>query len=598
MLKPAVTIHCRCGKSNTANFAYFVPTILFFFTLLYQVEPTKASVPFHSRSSSSERYTASASVWEKRLRTQLVGSLENSPQYEWLFLADEDLRQDALSPTDRLVQDPTFENVTAAVGIVKPGLSRKFGGPCVADLNADGIYDLVLSDHNTPKVNTTIYFGNGDGTFTMSNFTTGMHDVHGITVAQRTAYSRNRMLSISIGGGRGKNPRIPEHYLVGPDKSITNISLEFGLGQIRTSGRVSLFMELGRRSTMERRQNLGGPDIVVTVYAGYRNSTLKQFAYRNIQGNFSDEVLEGFEDQERGRVEVTDVDDDQVLELIAVHDLLFFKLEAPFKLTDVTRKLMPNNTKIERHSATAVVEIDYDNDGLMDLYIARINRSLISNIKPAAREDSSDLLLRNVGGKYENVTAEAGIPPFSESMGVTAGDFNNDGYMDLFVVQFEEPDFILMNQGDGTFRRLDGLVPKDPATLGNHAAAVDYDLDGRVDIIVGHGGVDGMIGPYSVMRNTMPLSENNHYLLVKVANEPTRAATPIQAVVTVYVAGRVLKRRVGSVGAQDSFSYLDTLHFGLGSATRADCVQVQWSNRGIRKFRDVAADQKIMIGVI
>lgn len=598
MPRAGVLIHCRCGKSKAANSACFVPILLFLFALLYQVTPTRASVPLHSDLSSSERYTATTSAWEKRLPARPSGPVEQSPQRDCLSLADGDLRWDVLSATDRLVQNPTFENVTTAVGIVEPGLTLKFGGPCVADLNGDGIYDLALSNHNDPRTETRIYFGNGDGTFTMTDFNTKFKDTHGISVAQRTAYALDRMLLISPGGGRGKDPKATEVYLVSFDKSITDISTKFGLGQAKTSGRTTLFMDLARRSTEERRENLGGTDFIVTSYAGYQNSTLKQFAYKNTKGNFNVQDLPGFDDQKRGRVEVTDVDDDQVLELISINDLLFFELQEPFKFTEVTRQLMPNRTKIEKHTATSVVELDYDNDGLMDLYVARVNASTVSNRPPSKLEDSSDLLLRNIGGKYENVTAQAGIPPFTDSLGVTAGDFNNDGYMDLFVVQHSEPDFILMNQGDGTFQRLDGLIPKDSGTVGNHAAAVDYDLDGRVDIIVGHGAVNTIIGPYSVMKNTMPLSDNNHYLLVKVANEPTRAATPVQAVVTVYVEGRILKRRVGSVGAQDSFSYIDTLHFGLGSATRADCVQVQWSNRAIRKFRDVDADQKITVGVI
>lgn len=101
---------------------------------------------------------------------------------------------------------------------------------------------------------------------------------------------------------------------------------------------------------------------------------------------------------------------------------------------------------------------------------------------------------------------------------------------------------ILMNRGNGQFRRVNRLIPKTKGDVGNHAVAVDYNLDGRLDAIVGHGKVGKTgYGPYLLLKNNMALTNRSHYLLVTVRNDPTRAATPLHAVVTVFLKG---KRRI------------------------------------------------------
>eukprot|EP00177_Eucheuma_denticulatum_P007174 GFKZ01013050.1.p1 GENE.GFKZ01013050.1~~GFKZ01013050.1.p1 ORF type:complete len:686 (-),score=64.99 GFKZ01013050.1:1888-3945(-) len=528
-----------------------------------------------------------------------LSEIELWPDYEPAISPRDILHQDQhveMPSLLRLDETLFFENYSVAAGFRETRPSTKFGGPCVADLDGDGNYDLVLSHHNRKR--TRILFSNGDGTFTYSPFETRVLDIHGISVALRTAVGRERLLAISVGGGNGGKLKIPEMYIIDENRTITDISEKDGFGQVATRGRNTVFMDLAMRTSAVGRQNLGGPDALVTSFLGNVDMGLRQFAYRNTKGKFSLETVPVFELQKRGRIEVTDVDDDQIMEVISIRDLEFYRLVEPFSFQEASEEFLPKGMHIVELSVTAVVEIDIDNDGYFDLFVTRATRDLMTKRKPAPPNSTTDILLYNQGGRYVNITGEAGLSSQLDSMGVTAGDFNNDGYVDLFVVQYDEPDYFLVNQGDRTFRRVDGLVPKDESTVGNHAAAVDYDLDGRVDVIVGHGGTELYHGVYTLMKNVMPLTDSNHWLLVKVANEPTRAVTAIHAVVTVYVNGQRMKRRVGSRGVQGGgSSYVDTVHFGLGTATRVDCVRVQWTNQIIRKVTDVEADQKISFGV-
>lgn len=171
------------------------------------------------------------------------------------------------------------------------------------------------------------------------------------------------------------------------------------------------------------------------------------------------------------------------MEVVSIRELQIYKLVKPFVFADVTSRVMPEPYKRGDFSYrnTAVAEIDFNNDGKFDLYVARADRRLVTQKKRRHPSGTTnDILLQNRNGRYVDVSEEAGIPKRTNSMGVTAGDFNNDGYTDLLVMQWSEPEILLLNRGDGTFERVNRLIPKSRKTRGDNAVAVDYDLDGRL----------------------------------------------------------------------------------------------------------------------
>jgi hypothetical protein len=124
--------------------------------------------------------------------------------------------------------------------------------------------------------------------------------------------------------------------------------------------------------------------------------------------------------------------------------------------------------------------VDYDGDGLLDVYLVSYSREPQADGRPVG-----DALLRNNGdGTFTDVTAKAGIRGTTRGMGLTVGDYDNDGRPDLYVTGYGAHQ-LWRNQGDGTFLDVTARAGLDPPPRwGTSAAFFDYDGDGRLDLFV------------------------------------------------------------------------------------------------------------------
>ena len=125
---------------------------------------------------------------------------------------------------------------------------------------------------------------------------------------------------------------------------------------------------------------------------------------------------------------------------------------------------------------------DYDNDGWLDIFL--VNGSRLEGF-PAGNEPTSHLFRNNRDGTFTDVTAKAGVAHSGWGQGVCVGDYDNDGWDDLFVTYFGK-NVLYHNNGDGTFTDVSlkaGVAGK--GTRWNTGCAfVDYDRDGRLDLFV------------------------------------------------------------------------------------------------------------------
>jgi enediyne biosynthesis protein E4 len=125
---------------------------------------------------------------------------------------------------------------------------------------------------------------------------------------------------------------------------------------------------------------------------------------------------------------------------------------------------------------------DYDNDGWLDIFL--VNGTRLDGF-PVGSEPTSHLFRNNRDGTFTDVTTKAGVAHSGWGQGVCVGDYDNDGWDDLFVTYFGK-NVLYHNNGDGTFTDVSeraGVAGK--RTRWNTGCAfVDYDRDGRLDLFV------------------------------------------------------------------------------------------------------------------
>ena len=141
-----------------------------------------------------------------------------------------------------------------------------------------------------------------------------------------------------------------------------------------------------------------------------------------------------------------------------------------------------NNKYLLETTGCGVAFYDYDNDGWLDIFL--VNGTRLQGF-PAGSEPTSQLFRNNRDGTFTDVTLKAGVAHSGWGQGCCVGDYDNDGWDDLFVTYFGK-NVLYHNNGDGTFTD----VSQKSGVAGNGkrwntgCAFVDYDRDGRLDLFV------------------------------------------------------------------------------------------------------------------
>src|SRR5947208_10912484 len=146
----------------------------------------------------------------------------------------------------------------------------------------------------------------------------------------------------------------------------------------------------------------------------------------------------------------------------------------------------PNKNQPET-MVSGVGLIDYDNDGYLDIFF--INGAAIPSLKKESPKYYNRLFHNNHDGTFTDVTEKAGLAGDGYDMGVAIGDFDNDGWQDIYVASVTK-NHLYRNNGDGTFTDVTdkagvGAPMQKGRKMWSAAAGwVDYNNDGKLDLFV------------------------------------------------------------------------------------------------------------------
>jgi len=455
-------------------------------------------------------------------------------------------------------RDGTFTDVTARSGLADPGWAV---GVCVGDYNNDGFEDLFLTYYGQNR----LYRNNGDGTFTNVTESAGLLHPGNRFGAGCTFldYNRDGHLDLFVAnyvefdlatapkpstqvstcsyqgvavycGPRGLPLPTNALYRNNGDGTFTDVSRQSGIGSVRTSyGLTAVSLDLDED---------GWPDIVVAA-----DSTPGLVFMNNHDGTFREEALQrGLAVSGDGQamagmgVAPGDYDLDGHIDIFRTHyqqqsSGLYHGLgKGEFDDASIDTGISAER----RFVSWGAGMVDLDNDGWPDIFY------VTGNVYPELEATfakfparSQPILFRNLGnGKFLEMGEEAG-PALSarhSSRGCAFGDFDNDGDIDMLV----------MNQNQ----------------------------------------------PPSLIRNDAP--PGNHWLKVQLEGTKSNRSA-IGARVLVHYNGKV---QVQERTSQASYCSANDprLHFGLGTAVTAD-IEVYWPSGQVDRAKAVAANQLVML---
>jgi hypothetical protein len=247
---------------------------------------------------------------------------------------------------------------------------------------------------------------------------------------------------------------------------------------------------------------------------------------------------------------------------------------------------------------------DYDNDGYLDLFATSYDRSVedvVRGMLGQPHNKPTGKLYRNLGGKgFRDVTKEAGLDGVYATMGSNFGDFDNDGYLDIYLgtgdpdLQTLVPNRMFKNVAGQRFADITASSGTGHLQKGHGVACGDWRRTGAIDIFMETGGATNGDKYHNVL--FLNPGQGNNWLTVKLVGKKTnRAAVGARLkAVTAGAAPLTVHRHVSSGSSFGANPLQQTL--GLGKADRVAVLEIHWPTSGTTQvFRDVAVNQAVEI---
>jgi ASPIC and UnbV/FG-GAP-like repeat len=487
-----------------------------------------------------------------------------------------------------------FQDVSTQVGLIAEA-KKSWGNPIWGDINDDGFLDLIVPCHGlTMSGGPWVYLNNNGKTFTDIRTTSGISqapeldstDWHGFSFGD---YDGDGNPDLYIAEGRhDTEPKRDLLFKCHGDGTFEYVSDVAGIEVSTNRGRCGFWFDYDNDGKLDLfvknfdsvnrlyKNNGDGSFTLVADAAGLATATLGV-------GNGS---ICSFADYDNdGWMDVAITGDGQAEALYRNQGGTFVDVTAASGLTALP-------------SGHGIAWGDYNNDGFLDLYIARVNTN----------GSSLPRLYRNNGnGTFTDVTEKAGLASAENTYCGVWGDYDNDGFLDLFVTNAGvdgqgagNHNFLYHNTGDGRFTDVaaaEGVALQDNVAEHKVAAWGDYNNDGFLDLIIKDGVGDdrshgrAAIGLHRLFKNN---GNSNHFIKVKLVGvESNNDGIGARVVVT---SGRMtsFRQNNGGGGGEYASQGNEPLHFGIGPATKAR-VKVIWPSGVVDIVSSVRANSTLRL---
>ena len=483
------------------------------------------------------------------------------------------------TPTSEPQDDRPLVDVSYLLDFVREGIYKNsdgVGGAAWFDYDGDGFLDLYIT--NTRDTKNALFHNKGDGTFTNVAEQAGVTSETGNTAVVAGDIDNDGCTDLILagdGGFRGNDPSGFRVYANNCDGTFMDISDTASIG----APQVSWSLALGDVN------NDGYLDLYAAglVSHGISFDSRDRLYLNNGDRTFADVTDEaGIEGElETCSVQFSDFDRDGWTDIFIAN--CFFEL--------VRTELLRNNgdgtftdvafdaglafsssghpLDYDRDSRTALAFGDYDLDGDLDLF--------------APGQTDKPMFKNNGDGTYTAVEEqELGLVSrgVAADKAVSFSDFDNDGYLDVFYVDYLQDSSLLgmlrMNSGDGSFAE----AAEYPVSFSSGAATGDFDNDGYVDLIVVTRKSQGKGGVPMLLHNRG--GENTWITVRTVGVESNRDGIGVLVKVHAGSDTYVQERTAGSGFSTNS----PWLTFGLGDRDGPIDIEVQWPSSLVEMFED------------
>ena len=222
---------------------------------------------------------------------------------------------------------------------------------------------------------------------------------------------------------------------------------------------------------------------------------------------------------------------------------------------------------------------DYNNDGYLDLFV------------PNEMGLKSFLYRNNGDGTFTKITQGEIVNTAAQSLAAAWGDYDNDGFVDLFVANGRtgmNANFLYRNNGDETFTRVTNVSPATTLGTWHGAAWGDFDNDGFLDLFAANWG-----SPNALFRND---GNSNAWLKVKLHGTVSNRSGIGAKVRVRATIGGVTRWQLRQVSGGDGVIQNSILaHFGLGDATNVEVLRIEWPSGIVQELTNIAARQLLTI---